>query len=113
MRGVASRPGVSEQAQRTGLDNHRGLFAAYSLGVGVPPGDAAAPGWRASRPRSYAALTASVRLVAPSLVITRDRCTLTVFSLMNNSSPICRLVRPAATNVRTERSRGVSGSEGD
>ena len=35
-----------------------------------------------SKPRAYAMVTASVRLLAPSLAITRDRCTLTVFSLM-------------------------------
>src|SRR4029453_13296446 len=62
-----------------------------------------------SRPARRGGAGAAARAVAPSLASRRDTGTLAVFSLMNSTSPICRLVRPSATSASTSASRGVSG----
>ena len=53
-----------------------------------------------------AAAAASVRLVTPSLARMWEMCTLTVFSLMNRSWAMRRLLSPSASSVRTCRSVG-------
>src|SRR5699024_339264 len=61
-------------------------------------------------PSRSAMATASVRECASSLAMARETCTLTVFSLMNNSLPAARFVNPRATRSSTAFSRGVSKS---
>ena len=61
---------------------------------------------RCTRPAWKAALAASVRDATPSLPRMFETWTPAVFSLMNSSVPIWRLVRPAATSWSTSSSRG-------
>jgi hypothetical protein len=60
-----------------------------------------------SSPRRWATAAASPRPATPSLARMLETWTLAVFSVMNNVSPICRLVRPSAINARTSVSRRV------
>ena len=58
-------------------------------------------------PCRCATAAASVRLRTSSLERMRETWTLAVFSAMNSSAPISRLVAPRASSPRTWRSRGV------
>ena len=56
----------------------------------------------------YAYAVASARDESPNLLKMLLTCRATVFSLMNSSPPIARLLLPAATSVSTSFSRGLS-----
>src|SRR6185503_1594539 len=62
------------------------------------------------RPRRWATAAASTRLATPSLPRMFETWTLAVFRVMNSSSAICWLLRPAATSRMTSASRSVSPS---
>jgi hypothetical protein len=73
---------------------------------------AANDGYCLLSPRRWATAAASPRVATPSLARMRETCRLAVFSVMNNSRPICRLVRPSATSDSTSVvSRRVSPSD--
>ena len=59
-------------------------------------------------PSLAAIVAASTRPATPNLARIRETWTPAVLSLMNSSSPICRLVRPATTSRSTSSSRAVS-----
>lgn len=73
----SARQGTERHASLAGESCHAGPLARRCQLANIPTREQ-----RYSRPRRYATVTASVRLDASSLAITRDRCTLTVFSLM-------------------------------
>ncbi len=63
---------------------------------------------QSARPSLAAIVAASTRPATPNLARIRETWTPAVLSLMNSSSPICRLVRPATTSRSTSSSRAVS-----
>src|SRR5215216_4269191 len=69
-------------------------------GQGGQPPPAAHAAHRSS-PRRWATAAASPRPATPSLARIRDTWMLAVFSVVDRSPTICRLVRPAATSVST------------
>ena len=64
-----------------------------------------------SRPSRWAIAAASPRPAAPSLARILETWTLAVLGVMYSAWPICRFVRPAATNASTSASRCVRPSE--
>jgi signal transduction histidine kinase len=109
----AREAGVLHERQRMAGEIHDTL--AQSL-TGIIPQLHAAGGRKnaqlVKRRRRCAVAAASPRLVTPSLPRMLDTCTLAVFTEMNSSLAISRLLWPAARSRSTSYSRAVSPSAG-
>ena len=89
------------RAGRRGHDLHRRPKAAAAASGAAPQISDVSP---QAMPSRCATAAASTRLFTPSLRRMFDTCTLAVLSDTNSSSPIWRLVRPAATRANTSAS---------